>query len=223
MSIVSHDLRSPLGTIQLCTELLATDDPSLAKPVELIKASVAVMTRLTSDLRDVDCIETGHLSINLRSEDAIALVREAVESMRDAATHAALHIELWLPDEALVIDCDRVRIMQVLTNILSNAIKFTPRGGSITVTLAGVAPALAEFSVADTGNGIPAEDLPHIFDRYWQARDTAHLGTGLGLAIAKGIVEAHAGAISVDSRVGQGTTFSFTLPRVLPSATYRST
>jgi signal transduction histidine kinase len=212
MGVVSHDLRNPLSSIQMCTELFAADDPKLTKPVSIIKRSVGVMTRLISDLRDVGSIEAGHLSIQIGPEEARALVRDAIDGVRDMAAVKRARLEVRLPADELPLDCDRVRILQVLTNLLSNAIKFTPQGGSITISLAEASPGHARFSVEDTGSGIPEGDLPNVFDRYWQAEATAHLGTGLGLAIAKGIVEAHRGTMSVESRVGHGTTFSFTLP-----------
>jgi signal transduction histidine kinase len=212
MGVVSHDLRNPLSSIQMCTELFATDDPQLTKPVSIIKRSVDVMTRLISDLRDVGSIEAGHLSIQIAAEDARALARDAIDGVRDMAAAKRVRLEARLPADELPLDCDRVRILQVLTNLLSNAIKFTPQGGSVTISLAKASPGHARFSVEDTGTGIPEGDLPHVFDRYWQAKATAHLGTGLGLAIAKGVVEAHSGTLSVDSRVGHGTTFAFALP-----------
>lgn len=214
MGLVSHDLRNPLNSIQLCMELFATDDPRLTRPVSIIKRSVDLMLRLISDLRDVGSIEAGHLSIKIRSEEAGALVRDAIEGVQAAAAGRSLHLEARLPARDLVLECDRVRVIQVFTNLLSNAIKFTPQGGSITISIAEVERGYARFSIEDTGCGVPEGDLPHVFDRYWQAEGTAHLGTGLGLAIAKGIVEAHDGTMSVESRVGHGTTFSFTLPLV---------
>jgi signal transduction histidine kinase len=211
MGVVSHDLRNSLSAIQMSLALLTTDDPQLARPVSIIKRSVDVMNRLLSDLRDVSSIESGHLSIRLRSESARALVREAVDGMLDTASRTAIRLDARL-ERDLILDCDRIRVIQVLTNLLSNAIKFTPRGGTIKILMAEAVAGYARFSVEDTGRGIPAGDLDHVFDRYWQAKETAHLGTGLGLAIAKGIVEAHGGAISVESRFGDGATFSFTLP-----------
>jgi len=211
MGIVSHDLRNPLNAIQMCSDLIEADDPRLAKPVAIIKRSVDMMVRLINDLRDVGSIEAGHLSILPRAEDAIALVREAIDGVQDAAERKGLRLTTQLPCRDPVLDCDRIRIIQVLTNLLSNAIKFTPDGGAITVSLREDAPGIARFSVEDTGTGISETDLPRVFDRYWQAGATAHLGTGLGLAIAKGIVEAHGGTIEVASQLGRGTTFSFTL------------
>jgi signal transduction histidine kinase len=212
MSIVSHDLKNPLSAIEMCTELIASDMPGHRKEIGIIQRSLDVMMRLISDLRDVGSIEAGHLSLRTDVEDAGALVRDTVDSVRDAAVKAAIGFDVHLPDEPVIVECDRVRVQQVLTNLISNALKFTPRLGTITIAVEAAAPGFAQLSVVDTGGGIDPQDLPRVFDRYWQARDSAHLGTGLGLAIAKGIVEAHGGTISVDSRLGYGTTFSFTLP-----------
>jgi len=215
MGLVSHDLKNPLNAIQLCTELFATDDPQLTKPVSIIKSSVDLMLRLITDLGDIGSIEAGHLSIMTRSEDALTLVRDAIEGVQAAASGKQLRLETRRPARDLVLACDRLRVIQVLTNLLSNAIKFTQQGSSITITISEAERGYARVSVEDTGCGIPEGSLPHVFDRYWQAQGTAHLGTGLGLAIAKGIVEAHGGTMSVESRVGHGTTFSFTLPLAL--------
>ena len=212
MGVVSHDLRSPLGTIQLVmTDPLGSDTPREAKRALIIKRSVALMVRLIDDLRDVGSIEAGRLSIEARPEDVAVLLREAVEGARPVADQKGLRLEKRLPAVEIAVACDHVRVIQVLTNLLSNAIKFTPEGGAISVAVVAEGK-YAHFSVADTGSGIPASDLPHVFERYWQARETARQGTGLGLAIAKGIVEAHGGTIAVESEVGRGTTFSFTLP-----------
>ena len=220
MCVVSHDLRNPLSAIQMCTEIL--DDPQLVTPVTIIKRSVDVMARLIADLRDVGSIEAGHLSIRTRPEPATGLVRDAIEGVQDAAAKKSLRLAAKMPTDDRILDCDRIRIVQVLTNLLSNAIKFTPKGGSITLSMTEVEPGHARLSVEDTGAGIAEADLPHVFDRYWQAKATAHLGTGLGLAIAKGIVDAHGGVLSVESRAGRGTTFSFTLRLALEEATRAS-
>lgn len=212
LGVVSHDLRNPLSAIQMCTERFVTDDPKLVKPLSIIKRSVDVMTRLISDLQDVGSLEEGRLSIKTGSEDARTLAHDAIDGVREAVANKALRIDMRLPRQALVVECDRIRIIQVLTNLLANAIKFTPHGGTITVSIMKGKPGFVGLAVEDTGCGVRAEDLGFVFDVYWQAKATAHLGTGLGLAIAKGIVEAHGGTISVESRVGHGTTFSFTLP-----------
>ena len=211
MGVVSHDLRNPLSAIQMCAELLPADDPQIVKLLAIIKSSVDVMVRLIADLRDVGSIEAEHLSIRTQPEHADLMIREAIEGVRDTAAKKAVEIAAGSATRDLVVQCDRIRVIQVLTNLMSNAIKFTPRGGSIAITMSE-APGFARFSVADTGCGIPEVDLPFVFDRYWQAEGTAHLGTGLGLTIAKGIVETHGGTMAVESDVGRGTTFSFTVP-----------
>ena len=212
MGFVSHDLRNPLNAILLSTCLLPADEPRFAKPVAIIKRSAERMVRMIDDLLDVGSIEAGHLSIENRPEESRPLIAEVVEAVQPAASEKSVRLETRLPAHDIVVACDRARILHVLTNFLTNAIKFTPEGGSITVTVARADTEYARFSVEDTGCGIPEEDLPHVFDRYWQAKKTRRLGTGLGLAIAKGIAEAHGGTVSVKSRVGLGTTFSFTLP-----------
>ena len=211
LATVSHDLLNPLGTIQMWTELFISKDPNIVHGVEVIQNSVARMIRLIGDLLDFGSIEAGHLSIKRSPESAESLVREALEGVRSAAIRKSLRLPTRFPIKELVVECDRVRIVQVLTNLMTNAIKFTPEGGTITIALVAEGNC-ARFSVADTGCGIPASDLPRIFERYWQATATAHRGRGLGLAIAKGIIETHGGALSVESLVGRGTTFSFTLP-----------
>lgn len=211
LGMVSHELLNPLGTIQMWTELFVSDDPHIARGVTVIQRSVAQMVRLIGDLLDFGSIEAGALAVTMSPERGEALVEEALDGIRSAATRKSLRIQTRRPVTDLVLACDRVRIVQVLTNLMSNAIKFTSVGGTITVGLVAEAEH-AVFSVADTGCGIPADDLPRIFERYWQAKATAHHGRGLGLAIAKGIIEGHGGTLSVESQVGRGTTFSFTLP-----------
>lgn len=207
---VSHDLRNPLNTIQLWTELLVIDEPRLAKGMGAIRRAVTRMNRMIDDLLDLDSIEAGRLAVVLSPEHAEALVEEALDGVRGAALHKSLKIHTRL-QAAHPVHCDRGRIVQVLTNLVANAIKFTPEGGTITVELFTNAE-FATFSVADTGCGIAVSDLPHVFEPHWQAKATAPEGRGLGLAIAKGIIEGHGGALSVASQVGRGTTFSFTLP-----------
>ena len=221
MGVVSHDLRSPLGAIQMCMELFTKDDPRVAKAVSIVRRSVDLMIRLIGDLRDVGSIEAGHLSVKILREDACLVAREVVDSAQALASNKSIRLDTELPALALIVACDRNRVVQVLTNLLSNAIKFTPTGGAVTLALAPVDTGFACWSVADTGCGIAAADLPRVFERYWQAQETAHQGTGLGLAIAKGIVEAHGGTMWVESRLGHGSTFSFTMPlaRDLPLLT----
>jgi CheY-like chemotaxis protein len=134
---------------------------------------------------------------------------------RELAAQASIAIHAKFDDGEADVLCDRVRIQQIFSNLIGNALKFTPPDGSIVVSLQ-VVDDEARFSVADTGPGMAPEQLPHVFDRFWRAPGTARSGTGLGLAIAKGLAEAHGGTIWVESKVGRGTTFHFTIPLALP-------
>jgi PAS domain S-box-containing protein len=218
LALVSHDLRDPLGVILLQTTLVLADRTSkgrhdeTTKPFDTIRRAAKRMSRLIQDLLDIVSIEAGRFAIE-RSRQAVGpLLREALEASQPQAATRSLRLE-GDPSagDALAVDCDRDRLLQVFANLLGNAIKFTPAGGAISVRVEPRAND-ACFSVADTGVGIPADDLPHVFDRFWQAEQTARLGTGLGLSIARGIVEAHGGRLWVESQVGVGSTFSFTLP-----------
>ena len=122
-----------------------------------------------------------------------------------------LRFELAIAQNLREVSCDKLRVGQVLSNLIGNAMKFTPEDGSVRVTARDVEQGI-QISVSDTGPGIPPEALSKIFDRFWQAKDTQRLGSGLGLSIAKGIVDAHGGKIWVESQVGKGTTFHFILP-----------
>lgn len=220
LGIVSHDLRNPLSAISMCASAL---EDSITEPqesvrylIETVQESAAWMNRLIEDLLDIANIETGHLSITTHAEP-VAEIFASLEAMFGAAADEAgvvFAIEA-APDLPLVL-ADRERILQVLANLVANALKFTPAGGEIRVS-ASAEDDVVRLTVSDTGCGIPPEHLPHLFDRFWQARrSAAERGTGLGLAISKGIVEAHGGRLQVESDVGAGSTFSFTLPRALP-------
>jgi signal transduction histidine kinase len=215
LAIVSHDLRNPLDVIQftiaMLRQTLPPDDSGVRarKHCDMIQRSAERMIGLIRDLLDFSSIQAGKLSIETSPHDAATLADEALTSMRLFAANKNIHIDADLPQEPYEVLCDRARVLQVFANLVGNAIKFTPDSHGADV----------HFSVSDTGPGIPASHLPHVFDRYWQAKQTANLGTGLGLAIAKGIVEAHGGAIGVTSTLGSGASFSFTLPKnadVLP-------
>jgi len=219
LGIVAHDLRNPLSTIIMQASLLERPAPEVERrdqtPRLVIARSAARMNRLIQDLLDVAVVEAGQLlKVERERVSTAQLVRDAVDTQTPLASSSTVKLRLVV-DEALPdVWGDRHRLLQVFENLIGNALKFTPAGGRVTV---GAATRDKEvvFSVADTGAGIAPESLPHVFDRFWQATGrAARLGAGLGLPITKGIVEAHAGQIWVDSAVGQGTTFFFTVPVV---------
>jgi signal transduction histidine kinase len=177
----------------------------------VIRRSADRANRLISDLLDVARIQAGGLAVEPVPVEAAALVQEALEAATPLANGKKLTLQPEMPEHLPAVCSDRDRVLQVFGNLIGNAIKFTPEGGRITVR-ADNEPHEVKFAVCDTGPGIPPEHLPHVFDRYWQAKSTRKLGTGLGLSIAKGIVEAHGGRIWVESELGKGAAFHFTLP-----------
>jgi len=227
LAVVSHDLKNPLGVVQLASALLmrgAQGKPGtepVQKQAGRIQAAAERMGRLISDLLDWGRIEAGGLPLEPSEQDVASLVTEALESVRPLAEARGLRVAAELPDDSLQVKCDRTRVLQVLGNLLGNAVKFTPDGGQLTVG-ARVQQGEVWLWVRDTGTGIRPEALPHVFERYWQAKDAESRGTGLGLYIAKGIVEAHGGRIWAQSELGQGSTFCFTLPTASQRATKAS-
>lgn len=214
LGIVAHDLRNPLNSILMQANLLrrrAEPGHPSPKQAETIERAAKRMNRLIQDLLDVTRMEAGHLSVEPACVPAQGLVRDAVEAQQPLATAASLELRLDAAPDLPEVWADRDRLLQVFENLIGNALKFTQAGGRITV---GAAPREGGvlFWVTDTGGGISAEDLPHLFDRFWQARKGQRLGAGLGLPIVKGIIEAHRGRIWVESRPGEGSTFFFTLP-----------
>lgn len=217
LGIVSHDLRNPLSAIAMCANTLlggsAGELPEAAADLaQTIRQSSDWMNRLIQDLLDVASIEAGRLALERRPVDPVRLAVETTVMLEPLAQERAVALREELPEELPRVDADPERVVQVLSNLVGNALKFTPEGGEVVVR-AAAEDGVVRFAVADTGVGIPAEHLPHIFDRFWQARKgAARAGAGLGLAICRGIVEAHGGRLDVESREGKGTTFSFTLP-----------
>jgi signal transduction histidine kinase len=173
-------------------------------------AMAARMNRLIQDLLDVARMEAGQLTLERARLAPAELTFEATEMQRPLATSSSLELRLDLAPNLPELWGDRHRLMQVFENLIGNAIKFTPPGGRITVA---AAPREREvvFSVADTGRGITPEGLTRVFDRFWQATRVDRQGAGLGLPITKGIVEAHGGRIWVESALGQGSTFFFSI------------
>jgi PAS domain S-box-containing protein len=214
LAIVSHDLRSPLASIRLGAERLrqAPLEETLKKTVEVIYRAAGRMERLVADLVDFEQIKLKRLSIEKLPHSATSLIAEAVDLL-DPISRAKSVTLATDAGTAATIDvlCDHERILQVLSNVVGNAIKFSPEGGTVTI-LAQRTAGMVRFEIADCGPGVPPEQLPHVFDRFWQGAGGKIPGLGLGLAIAKGIIEAHGGQIGVDSEIGKGSTFFFTLP-----------
>lgn len=216
LAIVSHDLRNPLNAVMLGASLLRTS-PGVSEEdreqVETMEVSARRMARLIADLLDVTRLEGGkRLPIEPESVEVSELVGEAEELFRAQAAAASVRLEGDVADALPPVRADRHRVMQVLSNLVGNSLKFTPPGGSITLKATLRDDDAVLFTVSDTGPGIPNEHLNDIFSPYWQAKRAERLGAGLGLPIAKGIVEAHGGTIWVESEPGRGTTFYFTLP-----------
>jgi PAS domain S-box-containing protein len=211
LAIVSHDLRNPLTSILASVGILdkVAGDERVTKYARVILRSAERMEHLIRDLLDFAEIEAGALVVKRQIIESASLIRDTVEILKPLAEKKKLRLETQVEGE-LSVSCDRDRILQVLSNLVGNAIKFTPDGGSISirVTRSG---ANAEFAVSDTGPGIPETELAHIWERFWQGKERLPGSVGLGLAIAKGLVEAHGGRIWTESRVGVGTTMYFTL------------
>jgi signal transduction histidine kinase len=170
------------------------------------------MNRMIDDLLDVANIERGRLSLELDAREPAELVLRAIHMFDFESREHGIRLETALPTNLPLVRADAARIVQVLANLLRNAIKFTPEGGEIRVSVERKDSSVV-FSVRDSGRGISTEDQRHIFDRYWQSAAGARTrGTGLGLSIAQGIVQAHGGRIWVESTLGSGSTFAFTIP-----------
>jgi two-component system, sensor histidine kinase and response regulator len=211
LATVSHDLKNPLGTIFTSSTLLLDMEMSpdaVRRQLEIIRRTAQRMDRLIQDLLDVSRLEAGHFSLELQPEAAASLVAEAHELLASMAQTKNISVTTHVSDDDVLVNADRNRVLQVFSNLIGNAVKFTEDGGRITLS-AGVDGDYMRFSVIDTGTGIPAEDLPRIFDRFWHGSEGG--GSGLGLAIARGIVEAHGGRIEASSTAA-GSTFTFTLP-----------
>ncbi len=213
LAIVAHDLRNPLDRISASVALLLDDTlaaESRTRLLAVMERTVAGMNRLVRDLLDAASIDTGRLALERRLIEVTPLLESACEQYDAQA--AAKHLQLdWHAEPALTVYADVGRVLQVIGNLLTNAIRLTPFGGHLDLR-AELAGDVIILSVADTGPGISPTDVPLVFERFWQGKREGRGSAGLGLAIAKGIVEAHGGRIWAESEVGRGSTFFFTLP-----------
>jgi len=243
LAVVAHDLRNPIATIRMAADLAlelmdaagpadgtgspgagtaaggaasAAPAPVGRRQFEIIRRHTHHVNRLIQDLMDASRMEAGQLALDVAPEPAAAILREASDLLRPLAENAGIAFETELADAVPHLAVDRTRVVQVLSNLVGNALKFTPKGGAVRLI---VEPhdGGACFTVQDTGPGIGPDQLPHVFGRFWQGKRTDRRGLGLGLAIARGIVDAHGGSIWVESELGAGAAFRFTVPAATTS------
>jgi PAS domain S-box-containing protein len=214
LAIVAHDLRNPIQTVLTAASLLARPlaEQDRQRHVEVVQRSVKAMDRLIGDLLDVARIESGTLSVNPAPVDIRALLDQALEPFAGPARARRIKLDVESAADLHPLIADHDRLVQVLSNLLGNALKFTPDGGRVSVRAGRAENGGVEIAVEDSGRGIPADELPRVFDRFWQGDRASRRGAGLGLAICKGIVEAHGGRIRAESTPGQGTTVHISLP-----------
>ncbi len=214
LGIVAHDLRHPLGNIFLQTALLRRPgerrDPRSRRPADTIERAAARMSRIIDDLLDVTRIEAGRFGLERTQLPAADLIDEVAEVHLGSVTAKSLALRCIAPEGSPAVWAERGHVLRVFDNLIGNALKCTPHG-TISVGARSLEGEVL-FWVSDTGCGIAKEELPHLFDRFWQGRTAARGSAGLGLAIVKGIVEAHGGRVWADSEFGAGSTFFFTLP-----------
>lgn len=224
LGIVSHDLRNLLGGMAVTAEVLAMEASESEEGRRAVEATktlrryIARMNRLVGDLIDVSSIDAGLLAIHPHRCDAGAILQEAIDAFAPVAAEKGLSITAEGVEQSLVADLDHDRIFQVLTNLITNAIKFTPAGGAVKVGGVRTDDAL-EIFVRDTGRGIPTSMLESVFERFWQVGKSDTRGVGLGLYISQCIVQIHGGTIWAESTVGAGSTFRFTVPIHQPRPT----
>lgn len=214
LSFVSHDLGNPLAAIRIASAVLLRrvqpEDPDYVH-VAGIREAVEQAQRLIRDLLDIQKMEAGKLALHFESVDIATLVDEAIQSLRPLIEERKLRLIREVPEDVPRPEADRDRVLQALGNLLGNAVKFSPPGGTVSVAVA-VQQEEVVVSIRDEGPGIAAADLPHIFDRYFQAQKSGKVGHGLGLSIVQAIARAHAGRAWAESTVGAGSTFHFALP-----------
>ena len=221
VSNVSHELRTPLASLKALTETLrdgALEDPKAAtRFLGRIETEVDALTQMASELLELSRIESGQVPLELKKVKPSRLLHSAGERMRAQTERAGLALRVEAPDNLPEVRADTARLEQVLVNLIHNAVKFTRPGGEVLLS-ADVEGEFVRFSVCDTGVGIPEEDLPRIFERFYKAdRARSGGGTGLGLSISRHLVEAHGGRIWAESTEGRGSTFYFTIPTLTKS------
>jgi PAS domain S-box-containing protein len=218
MSVVSHDLRNSLHAALLSVELVLDVSPVVTpgsppwKRIAAVRRSLQHMHRLVQDLLEVDRIGRGRLVIHPERLAPARVATEIEEVFGPLARQSGVRLEVRVADGAAAVLADPTRLVQVLNNLISNALHATPAGGEVRIAIEPDAPGWVRFQVSDTGSGMSEQELEQVFDRFYQGATARRTGVGLGLSIVRGIVEAHGGRVSARSRPGAGSTFVFTLP-----------
>lgn len=217
IGIVSHDLRNPVNAVKMLTGAILGAERDSPLPGDVVEYSAVIlqaseqMDSLIRDLLDVTRIEAGRLKVEADATDISDLLDDALQTLTPVASAKSIGLRLDVDRSLPLVEADRERIRQALSNLIGNSVKFSPAGTTILLR-ADKLDGEVVVAVTDEGPGMTAEQLAHAFDRFWQSRRTDREGAGLGLAITQGIIEAHGGRIWAESRVGQGSTFHFTLP-----------
>jgi signal transduction histidine kinase len=216
VGVVSHELKNPITSLLLNIELLQRSlpkEPGMEKTREMIGKLISPikrMNRLVSDLLEMTRIEANELRVEMNTASLDEITLEVFDMFNAELKEKNIQLTADIPPDCQEVFCDKLRTIQILSNLVGNASKFTANGGSISISAKKIEN-MAEVCVADNGMGIREEYLPHVFERFWQEKNTAHIGTGLGLTIVKGLVEVQGGKIWVISHYGAGTKFYFTL------------
>jgi signal transduction histidine kinase len=213
MGIVAHDLRNPLHAIAIQATFLqrsATSARAREQAASILSTTTG-MASLIKSMLDGASMEAGRFSVTATRCDVDDILYTSMQIFDAVASAKAIHLMPTVEQAGLAVHADRERVLQLLSNLLGNAVKFAPQGSEVNIVVERQGRSVC-FAISDIGPGIPAEHLQHVFDRFWKLETEGKKGTGLGLFIAKGIVEAHGGSISVESEPGSGTTFSFALP-----------
>jgi signal transduction histidine kinase len=214
LAVVAHDLRNPLNIIVSTADLLLEERLDRFKKRQLLSVmlrSARQMNRLIADLLDTVRLQAGRFTLDVEEVPVKTIFTQTEEAFRPLAANRSIELVAVPPPDDVAVRADPFRVSQIIGNLIGNALKFTPERGTVTLRASPNGHNVA-FHVSDTGPGIAPADVEHLFDNFWQARND-HRGVGLGLPIAKGMVEAHGGMIWCETRPGQGSTFSFTLPR----------
>ena len=215
---VSHELRTPIAALRMYTELQRDGDVDEPTRGEFLESSIAQIGRLewlSTNLLDLSRIDAGIYPLDIREGDIRDPIQAVVQALSEEAVRRGIALDSVVPADPVEMRFDRERIVQLMTNLIGNSLKFTPRGGAVSVRLDLREDAVA-IEVSDTGHGIPADELPRIFERFYRGTNTGDArasGSGLGLAIVRSIVDMHGGEIDLVSRIGEGTEFRITLPR----------